>query len=349
MRSQGIQYSVWNDYAYLLLVLALVLFAGLRTSYNDTWNYISGFRNAPTLTEFFADPENLNPFTNPLFYFYESLLKELTNNAQILIFTTSAFTQVCFIWFLKRYSNNFTFSIFIYFALGTFTVSLGAMKQVLAMAILTLAFPHLEKKHWLRYFLIVIVAMLVHTYALCFVVLPLFSRRPWKLFTYIFIVVMVFLMMNFEEVISEFMEQANDLGKTLADYEVFDDHTINIFRLAVYAVPPIISFAFQKWIFADSTKTDNILIHMSIISFAFMCMGTQSGANMFARMAHYFEIGTICCLPNMLQKTFNEHSYRLVSTVAVVCFLGFFIYANGINGNFDAEYRAVELFSFLNS
>ena len=348
IHSRGQHYSVWNDPAYIVLAVVLVLFAGLRTEYNDTWNYINSFRNAPSLADFLVDSENLNPFKNPLFHFYESLLKDLNADPQVLIFTTSAFTQVCFLLFFKRYSRDFTFSIFIYFALGTFTVSLGAVKQVLALAILTLAFPYIEKKRWVRYYLVIFIAMLLHTYAIVFAVLPLFTQRPWKLFTYLFIAAMVALMMNFEEVITEFMEQANELGKTLADYEVFDDHTVNLFRLAVYAVAPLLSFVFQKWVFHNSKDTNHILVHMSIISLAFMSMGTQSGANMFARMAHYFEIGTICCLPWMLKKTFDNRSYRLVSAIAVICFLGFFVYANGISGNFDAEYRAVELLGFLN-
>lgn len=347
--TQGRHYSVWSDPAYLVLTVALVLFAGLRTGYNDTVNYIGGFQKAPILAEFFADKENLNPFKNPLFYFFESLLKTLNVSPQVLIFTTSAFTQACFLLFFKRYSRNFTFSVFIYFALGTFSVSLGALKQVLAMAVLTLAFPYLERKQWIRYGVVVFIAMLIHTYAVCFAVLPLFVRRPWKLFTYVFVIAMVALMMNFREVIREFMDQANELGKTLEDYEVFDSNTVNIFRLAVYIVTPLISLVFQKWIFHDSSTADHILAHMSIISLAFMCMGTQSGANMFARMAHYFELGTICCLPRMLENTFEQRSYRLVSAVAALCFLGFFIYANGINGSFDAQYRAVDLFAFLNS
>ena len=60
----GYRYSVWNDWAYLLLVTILVLFAGLRTSYNDTWNYISGFRNDPGLSAWFSNHDNFNPFKN---------------------------------------------------------------------------------------------------------------------------------------------------------------------------------------------------------------------------------------------------------------------------------------------
>lgn len=336
--ASGQRYSVRDDWAYLLLVAILVLFSGLRTSYNDTWNYVGGFKKAPSLTAFFSDPENLNPFKNPLFYLFQSTLKSLTDNPQWLIFSTSLIAQICFIRFFKQYSDKFCFSIFIYFTLGTFVFTLAAIKQVTAMAIVTLAFPYLEKKKWVPYYIVITVAMLIHTYAIAFAVLPFFQTRPWKLFTFLFIAVIAVVMMNFEEAIEAFMEQANDLGKTLADYELFDDHTVNILRIAVYAVPPIVSLVFQMWIFKGSSKTEHVLIHMSIISLAFIAMGTQSGANMFARMAMYFELGTICCLPTMLEKTFDERSYRLVLTIAVICFFAFFLYDNTIGGNFSQEY-----------
>jgi hypothetical protein len=212
------------------------------------------------------------------------------------------------------------------------------------MSFLVLAFPQLEAKHYVRYYLLVFLAMLFHTYALFYVALPLFSNKPWKPFTYIFVFLVVVLMMNFEEAIQSFMEQANELGKEIDDGEVLHEHTINLFRLAVYAVPPLISFIFQRRIFHNSKTMHHILVHMSIISLAFMVMGTQSGANMFARMAHYFEIGTVCCLPWMLKKPFDKASYRLVIIVTVLCFLCFFVYANGLSGSFDDEYRAIYFF-----
>ena len=92
---------------------------------------------------------------------------------------------------------------------------------------------------------------------------------------------------------------------------------------------------------------DNVFVHMSIMSLAFMCMGTQAGANMFGRMGNYFELGTICCLPWMLEKTFVEKSYRQVAAVACVCFFGFFCYANAVSLTFDVEYNAMGLLEFF--
>lgn len=338
--ASGQKYTVWKDWAYIALVIVLVLFAGLRTDYNDTWNYINGFRNSTGLEAFLADADNLNVFHNPLFYFAYSVLREITANAQWLIFITSAISQVCFLLFFKRYSSDFTFTIFIFFTLGTFSVSLAAMKQVLAMAIATLAYPYLERKQWERYLLIIFIAMLIHTYALAYAVLPLFVNRPWKAFTYLFILAVAMLMLNFTESISAFMDQAESLGKTLYEEEIFHESTVNTLRVAVYAVTPLLSFVFAKWIFRGSNAMQHVLVHMSIISFAFMIMGTQSGANMFARMAHYFELGTACCLPWMLKQTFDRKSYRLVSIFAVVCFFGYFVYANAISMQFDTAYKA---------
>jgi len=344
---RGRSYSVMKDTAFLLLLLVLVLFAGLRKEYNDTWNYINDFRNDKGMAALLESSENLNPFRNPLFSLYTSWLRDLTDNAQIMVFIPSVFSQISFMLFFKRYSHNFTFSVFLYFALGTMNVSLAAIKQVWAMAIVTWAFPCLERKQWGRYYLIVFVAMLMHTYAMAYALLPLFSRRPWKLFTYLFVVGLVVVMMNFEEAILAFMDQAEEAGKKLYSEEVFDDHGVNMLRVAVYAVAPLISFCFQKWIFRNSTTGDHIVVHMSIISFAFMLMGTQSGANMFARMAHYFELGTICCIPWMLKKTFEERSYRLVSVITVGCFLAYFVYANAINLHFDSVYKANSIFSLF--
>ncbi len=289
MTASGRRYSPWRDLAFLLLVTILALFAGLRTSYNDTGTYLGLFDQAGDLSSFFSDPENLNPFKNPLFYFLQSFIKSWTDYGQVMIFAASVYTQACFLRFFKRYAPHFTFSVFLYFTLGTFVFSLAAMKQVLAMATLTLAFPCLEKKQWIRFYFLVFVAMLLHTYAIIFAILPFLRIRPWGFFTFLILGVTVFVMTRFEGVITAFMEQANELGKTLADYEVFGDATINVFRLAVYAVPPLISLLFGKWVLHNTSDMDNTMIHMGIMSLAFMLLGTQAGANMFGRMGNYFE------------------------------------------------------------
>ena len=343
----GSSYKRFSDWSFLLIIVILSIFAGSRVKYNDTLNYMRAFEKAQPLSVFLADPENFSLFTNPLFELYRSFLKTYTDNPRWLIFTTAVFTQICMIRFIKRYSKNFVFSMYLYFTLGTFVFTLAAIKQVLAMAIMTLAFPYLERHKWGRYYLVVLIAMMFHTYAVMYAMLPFFRVRPWKTFTFVFVTVMAVILLNFEETLTAFMDQANDLGKTLSDEEVFDENTINIFRLSVYAIPPLISLLLHRWALAGNSEMDNIMIHMSIISFAFMSLGTQAGANMFGRMANYFEIGTICCLPMMMKKSFETMSFRLVSVIACICFMGFFYYANAVKLDFSVWFQMESLLDLL--
>ena len=68
---------------------------------------------------------------------------------------------------------------------------------------------------------------------------------------------------------------------------------------------------------------------------------------MFARMAMYFEFGIICSLSWMIRKIFVPKSAKLVSFIASVCFLGYFMYANIVATPFDYHYRAVSLWDFV--
>lgn len=331
----------------ILLFLALLYVAGLRTAFNDTQNYISSFLSMSLPSEWWANPENRNIFHNPAFYFLESWLRSITDNAQIFIFLTAAFTEFSLVRFFKKHAENFPFSMFVFVTLGTFCFTLAAIKQCLAMAILTYAVSALKDKKWLRYYLLVFLAMLFHTYALAFVFLPLFRAKPWSWFTYLFVLALVVVMLNFEATISSFLDFAGEQGKEIAEYEVFDDHGTNIFRVLVYAVVPVMSLVYRKKLFETSTPEEHILVHMSIISLAFMILGTAAGANMFGRMANYFELGTICCLPWMLRSCFQGKQYKLICIAAVVCFLAYFTYAYGINQPFEQNYSATTIWALL--
>ena len=48
----GTPYRLRQDWSYVVLVTILVFFSGMRYEWNDTWNYINDFRNAPFLLEF---------------------------------------------------------------------------------------------------------------------------------------------------------------------------------------------------------------------------------------------------------------------------------------------------------
>ena len=177
-----------------------------------------------------------------------------------------------------------------------------------------------------------------------FVILPLFLNRPWTPITYATILAVVFVLFTFESSISTFLDYAEEIGKDINEAEVFDTEGINIFRLAVFSVPPLMSFAFQPLLRQQYDRSTSVMMNMSILSFLVMCLGLLSAANLFGRSAVYFEIGTVLILPWLVNRLFEPKSSHFVSLCAGACYILFFMYdTRGFSGN----YRAISLGEFF--
>lgn len=331
------------DLPVIIMIVMLSLFCGLRTAFNDTQTYISGFQNAVTLTEFWESKPTL--WGNPLYYWFQSFFcHHISDNYHLFLLVIAFFTISCFVRFIKRYSEDFTFSILLFFCLGLYISNFAAMKQCIAMAVLTLAISKLLDKKYIWFYLLVFVAMLFHTYAVMFAILPLFMRKPWTSVTYITVFAVIFILFTFQSTITNFLEYAEGLGKEINEAEVFETQSINIFRLAVFSVPPLLSFAFRDRLWPQLKRTDNVMINMSILSFLVMCLGLASAGNLFGRSAVYFEIGTIVILPWIIRELFTRKSAQLVLSFAAVCYFAFFLYDIQ---SFSSSYAAINFQQFI--
>lgn len=332
----------WNAYV-VAIILIFSLLAGLRTGYNDTAAYRTNFRNSESFEAFIADPENLDPMHNPLFYGITCLMKSMGIGIQMYFMLFAILDTALFIRFIQRYSPEqyFSFGIFLFFTVGTAVFSLAAMKQVTAMAIMTLALPLLLDRRWLAYYLIVFIAGLIHTYAFFCALLPFFAGKPWGLRTVILVGATLLIMATFEETLLRFLEFADSYGKHLAQEEVLDPYTMNIFRVAVYGVVPMLSLVYRHRIWPQMHREQMLMINMSILSFMFMLVATIGGANMFGRMANYFELGTICALPWLVDQIWDSRKQRLFKQIACICYFAFFLYDSQ---TFSSWYTMIQIF-----
>lgn len=342
---RGVDARKHVDIYMIALIIFLILFAGLRTNYNDTAAYIRGFREADTIRVFLSNSENLNLLHNPLFYGFQALIRTFTNNFTVFFIICATIINILNVRFIKSnvQSNDFALSMFLYVTLGTLILSLAAQKQTLAMSILTIALTQLFQKNYTKYYIIVFLAGLVHSYGWLFLFLPLLDCEIWSIRTYLLLIVTVFIMYTFQNSISSLIEVADQVGKNIATEEVFDGNQMNVFRVLVYAVLPLITFLFKGRL-QGLKRNQKIFVQMSIISLMFMMLGMMNGANMFGRSANYFEIGIICSLPAIIRELFTKQSVAIVVIVATCCFTGFYLYDN--NG-FKNEYRRKSITQFI--
>ena len=334
------------DFWCVLAALCMGFFSGLRTEYNDTFAYRNGFKHADTVAEY-IESDSFKPTGNPLFYLFQSFVRERTDNYHIFFVIIGIFCFYSYVRFLKKHAPHFTASIYLFIAMGTCIFMLAAMKQSIAVAILTYAVDKLLEKKYVAFYALVVLAAGFHFYGVIFAVLPFFLTKPWTGKTYIILLGALLVMLTFESTLTTFIEASDDMGKHVATEEVFDNHSMSFIRVLVYSVVPIMTFVFRQQLFEDSTPAENLFVNMSIICFFVNSVGLVSAANLFSRLATYFEFGTIISLPIVVNKAFEKETAKTVMVIAMVCYFGYFLYEFIVSKNFSDSYRSISIFEFI--
>lgn len=335
---------------FMIIVIAwMTCFSFLRTDYNDTYTYRVFFSEAQSLAEGFSNGTFTDWTGNPLSMLYRSLIREITENYHIYFFFPAILSSFSVVKLCKQYSVNPAFSILIFFSIGTYVAYIAALKQCLAMFFLLIALPYGIDKKYVRFYLLVLVAILFHTHAFMFAIVPLLTEKPWGKVTWAGLAFVVFALLTYDVTLGAFMEYAQSLGAFVNENEVFDGHQINILRVVVYWVPALLALVFRKRLFNDSTRIENLFVGMSIVSAFILTIGLVQGANLYARMAAYFEIATAIALPWMIRKLFTKQSAQLVTACAAILYFGYFLYEFGVSKDFGSSYRAISLWQFIKS
>lgn len=342
---------IWNktDIFMIAIIIWLTCFSFLRTSYNDTGTYIAHYETAKGVIESIKDGVLTDFAGNPLSTMYRSLIRDITDNYHVYFFFPAFFISLAIVKFFKRYSVNPAFSLLIFFSIGTYVLYIAALKQCLAMFFLLMALPYAIDKKYIRFYVLVLIAILFHTHAFMFALVPFLLHKPWGKTTWILLGATAFAMLTYDATLGAFMEYAQSIGALVAEDEVFDDHQINILRVLVYWVPALLALLFRRRLFRDSTRTENLFVNMSIVSAFILTIGLVQGANLYARMAGYFELATAIALPWMIQKLFTRRSVRLVYICATILYFIYFLYEFAITKNFSSDYSAITLWQFIAS
>lgn len=336
-----------SDIFLAIAIFWISAFSFLRTSYNDTENYILGFINAASVVEGIENGLFVDWTGNPLSMLYRSIMRDLTDNYHIYFFVPALLSSYAVVKLCKRYSVNPAFSMLIFFSVGTYCLFIAAMKQCFAVFFLLMALPYAIDRKYVHFYLLVLLAVLFHTHAFMFAIVPLLIEKPWGKVTWLLLAATLFAMATYDSTLGAFMEYAQSLGAMVAEDEVFDGNSINILRVLVYWVPAIMALVFRQRLFGDSTKTENLFANMSIVSAFILTIGLVEGANLYARMAGYFEIATAITLPWMIKKTFTKQSAQIVTVCAAVLYFGYFWYEFAITKDFSNNYTAISWWQFI--
>lgn len=158
-----------NRKAFWIPLFLLSIFAGIRSSKvgTDTGAYVALF-------EMNLDPKyyQFNPNVEIGYQYFEYTLLNLTHNYYWLFLLTAFFIVYSFLLIIKKYSINYSLSVFIYITLGIYTFFFNGLRQGIAIAICFLALPYLINKIFLKYLFFVFFASFFHISA--WIMLPFY-------------------------------------------------------------------------------------------------------------------------------------------------------------------------------
>ena len=310
------------NFLFAVLAIILIVFAGTRKEMNDTLVYAGNFRDLDYPSIFSINDWSMG--SNPLFMIYQIIIKKyITTNPYAFFLITSTITVLSYMLFLRKYSVNFGFSLYLFIAFTVYAFTMTAMKQTMSVAIAVWAFPALLKGKKLRFFILIAIAMFVHPYVLLYAVMIFLTDEIWDKRS----LIIVILTLIFGFFFTHFIGGATEFTTWIGDEytEELLEGTVNIFRVLVYLVTPFLSFIYRDTLRKQNSKYINLLVNLSLVSASLMIIGSFGGANLMGRLANYFDIFICISLPVIIDVGMgNEQNRKTVTLVAFACFVVFY-------------------------
>lgn len=309
-----------NQRANLLITILIMsiftLISGLRDGIGDTYAYVNIYNIIGNDYDIMKSPYE------PGFIIFLMLLKNISDNPQLMILVTSLIVNVSNIWVIRKYSENcFEISVFLYIV-SYYIVTMNGVRQSLVASIIFLCTPLIIKRKFKTYALIMIILSTFHASSL--IMIPMYFvciRETWSREVWMTIIIFLITMLFYDQIINVIFKF---LGNSkYAGYKDFNEGGANVFRIAVYFVPVILSYLKREEI--KEWKYSNIFINMSLLNF--LIMGFSYYNWIFARFTIYTQLYVIVALPYIIKNCFNNVSEkRILYYSFIILYLIFFIY-----------------------
>ncbi|MDQ0270927.1 EpsG family protein [Cytobacillus purgationiresistens] len=311
-----------NQLLVLGVMCSLVAVSGLRINIGDTYFYRHAYENNEITWSYISSQKDIG------FSILQMLLKNLSEDPQILIFTTALITNVLIVYVLSKYSRMFELSIYVYITGGLFLVSMNGIRQMLAAAIIFTATRFLINGNWLMYIFIVLLASLFHQSALILIPIYFLVRyKAWSKATYLLLACSVIIVIGYDQfsnILFAAMENTQYSG-----YSSFQEGGANTLRVAVNAVPLMIAFLGRHKL-REIYPSSDYIVNMVLVGFIFMVISTQNW--IFARVSIYFTLYQLILI-SWIIVLFRTKEQRFIYYALLICYLAYYFYENVISLN----------------
>ena len=298
----------------ILVILMLALISGLRNGIGDTDMYVH-------LYDLIGPGYDSKGGYEPGFVLFLAGLKKISDDSQFMIFVTGMVMTILNLWIIRKYSDCFELSVFMYIASGFYLVTMNGMRQCLAASILFTATTFIINKKFILYLVIVVLMTTVHSSAIVMIPLYFIARmEPWSKNIYKVLVLFI-IGMIFYDPLMQIVGSVSDKADTYVNN--FNEGGANILRVAIYAVPVFFSYIKREEI-KRVWPNSRVFINISLVNLLIMVFSLYNW--IFARFNIYTQVYTFVLLPTVILKCFYGKEKRLIYYGLLICYFIFFIF-----------------------
>ncbi|MGM0836084.1 MAG: EpsG family protein [Bacillota bacterium] len=267
-----------NRYLTMLAMMTLILVSGLRANIGDTFFYMHAFELHDFTWEFVWSQKDIG------FGVLQKILKNISEDPQILLLATAFVTNMLIVVVLYKYSRMLELSLLVYITSGLFLVSMNGIRQFLAAAIIFAATKYIMDGSWKKFIVVVLFASTFHQSAL--ILIPIYflvRRKAWTKSTFALLVVAMIVVVGYNQFSSILFSALEDTQ--YGHYSEFSEGGASILRVVVYAAPLFIAYLGREKLRDIFPKSDYI-VNLCILNLIFMIIASQNW--IFARFTIYF-------------------------------------------------------------
>ena len=301
----------------LLIFAVLVIVSGFRSEYSigDTSAYAHSYRLLA------SNPEIDIRSRDAGFGLLMLALLKISDNPQILIFTTAFITNLFIVLTLYKYAKPFELGIFLYFGTVLYYVSMNGIRQSMAGAICFWAVKFILKRDGLKYFLAILVASTFHQSAL--LLLPVYflaGKKAWSKTFWAIVGISTGLVVVFRPFIEFFVKLVEKTSYAGYGQDILNNSaSTNILRIFVALIPIVMAFIVRDRLQKEWPES-SIFIFMSLFNLIFYMFSTQY--LYFYRLCIYFDLFNLVLIPRLLAFYPRKKSVMIYAGI-IVFYLAF--------------------------
>ena len=322
-----LRYRPWFAVVVFAPIILMTVYGPERA---DVYHYMSNYRNLPdTFREGWILIESSD---RRGFLILGLIVKQISNGSETAYRMVLALIHsIPIVFVLRKYSEEYLFSIYVFVA-GCYHLAwmMNGQRQFIAVALIFAATPWIVEKKYFRCILVILFASSFHRTALFMIpVIIIVQGVAWNWKTILISVGAIIGTAVFAQDASMFDQFADTVGYSLEAMKNWGDDGMNPIRVAIYAVPLVLTlFSIQKirW---DNNLIINICTNMSVITVGVSLIAVVTSGIMVGRMPVYTSLYNLILLPFVIRESFSFRVRSFIYVSAIILYYLFYLVEAG--------------------